>query len=183
MFTEANFEEMYRDYLAAAQSHCISKAGHVEDGEDLVQDVFMKALELLRGGVEVENPYAWLCDIADKLWANKVRRKRDSDTGEIKELSLDQMVEDYHGNRDTGQLDDEPPQLVDPAQDLDDYMEKQALWEAINELKGKDKKIMLLASEGYTQEEIAEKLGYERSTVTKKIKTISARLKKEIGDE
>ncbi len=102
------------------------------------------------------------------------------------EISLDEPLNvDYEGNELLiGDILGTEPDLV--SKDIENSVEKQLLWNAINKLGGREKTIMQLrfglnGKEERTQREVAEYLGISQSYISRLEKKIINRLKKEIS--
>lgn len=101
------------------------------------------------------------------------------------EISLDEPLNvDYEGNELLiGDILGTDPDLV--SKDIENNVEKQLLWNAINKLGGRERTIMQLrfglnGKEERTQREVAEYLGISQSYISRLEKKIINRLKKEI---
>lgn len=69
-----------------------------------------------------------------------------------------------------------------PEDILMDYERRRLMWEYIYALPDKERDIVLMVSEGYTQKAIAHKIGTSQPIINKKIKKIFAEMKKFLID-
>ena len=55
-------------------SFCMHLTGNKEEGEELYQDTFLKAVELAKKIINTQNPKSFILSIAIRLWNNKKRK-------------------------------------------------------------------------------------------------------------
>ena len=67
-------EQCIRDYGKEIYSFCLHLTGSVQEAEDLYQDTFLKAMELITSIDYEKNPKSFLLSIALRLWKNKKRK-------------------------------------------------------------------------------------------------------------
>lgn len=79
--------------------YCARMAGSVIDGEDIVQETLMKALQAVDGGAAVERPEQWLFRIAHNAAQDHLRRRR-RERSRITEADMT-TIEDPSGNADS----------------------------------------------------------------------------------
>ena len=72
--TITELEQCVDDYGKDIYSFCRQITGSTWEGEDLYQDTFMKAVELLKKMDMDQNPKSYLLSIAVRLWKNKRRK-------------------------------------------------------------------------------------------------------------
>ncbi|HEY7180254.1 MAG TPA: sigma-70 family RNA polymerase sigma factor [Blastocatellia bacterium] len=110
--------------------------------EDILQETFLKLHLQLDAGVRIENPRAWLFQVATNLAKNK---KRDEMRSALRE-------ERYSA----------PPQVVDFHSRLDD---QQIIRRVLAQLSPRMRQALLLFSEGFSYREIAVIAGIETANV------------------
>jgi RNA polymerase sigma factor (sigma-70 family) len=79
--------------------YCARMTGSVIDGEDIVQDTVLKALDALGGAVAVEKPEQWLFRIAHNA-AQDYLRRRSRELSRISEADMT-TIEDPSGSADS----------------------------------------------------------------------------------
>lgn len=67
-------EQCIRDYGREIYSFCRHLTGSVQEAEELYQDTFLKAMELIKSIDYEKNPKSFLISIALGLWKNKKRK-------------------------------------------------------------------------------------------------------------
>ncbi len=72
--TKTELEKCINEYGSEIFSFCRYLTGSVQEGEELYQDCFLRALELEIKGVQGDNPKSYLLSIAINLWKNKRRK-------------------------------------------------------------------------------------------------------------
>ena len=118
------------------------RMGHQEDVEDLLQEVFIKALRQDGRFCQIENPRAWLFQVARNALADRLRVAREH-------IALPD---------DLASQSPELPPLVD---DL-----TQCLPRVLSELSDEDRLAITLCDiEGGSQQELADRLDVSRQTV------------------
>ena len=92
--TKIELEKCINEYGSEIFSFCRYLTGSIQEGEELYQDCFLRALELETKGKAGDNPKSYLLSIAINLWKNKRRkyawRKRIVNMG-----SLEQITDTY----------------------------------------------------------------------------------------
>ncbi|NYT68860.1 RNA polymerase sigma factor [Pusillimonas noertemannii] len=122
------------------------------DAEDAAHDVVVNLLK--NGDAAVLDQKAYLYGASQNRLAGEFRRQRRNET-----VSLDALAEEDH------------PLLHDPESAIRTAQLMQALKLALSELPLKSQQVFLWNKiEGYTQEEIAQKLGLTQSMVEKHMK-------------
>ncbi|MER9211477.1 sigma-70 family RNA polymerase sigma factor [Mesorhizobium sp. M0663] len=79
--------------------YCARMAGSVIDGEDIVQEVLIKALQAIDGGAIVERPEQWLFRIAHNAAQDHLRR-RNRERSRMTEADMS-VIEDPSGSADS----------------------------------------------------------------------------------
>ena len=72
--TIAELEQCIDEYGKDIYSFCRHATGSIQEGEELYQDTFLKAVELLGKMDTHQNPKGFLLSIAVGLWRNKKRK-------------------------------------------------------------------------------------------------------------
>lgn len=72
--TIAELEQCIDQYGKDIYSFCRYATGSIQEGEELYQDTFLKAVELMEKVDVNQNPRSFLLSIAIKLWKNKRRK-------------------------------------------------------------------------------------------------------------
>ena len=67
-------EQCIREYGREIYSFCCHLTGNVQEAEELYQDTFLKAVELMKNIDYENNPKSSLISIALRLWKNKKRK-------------------------------------------------------------------------------------------------------------
>lgn len=116
------------------------RVGHIEDGEEVLQEVFIKAMRQGQQFCRIDNPRAWLFQVARNALADRLRVSREH-------VSLpDDLVAPQH---------DAPS----PVEDL-----SQCLPRVLSELSATDRQAISFCDiEGRSQQELADLLGLSLS--------------------
>lgn len=72
--TIAELEQCIDQYGKDIYSFCRYATGSIQEGEELYQDTFLKAVELMEKVDVSQNPRSFLLSIVIKLWKNKRRK-------------------------------------------------------------------------------------------------------------
>ena len=70
----SQLEQCIRDYGKDLYAFCCRITQNVQEAEELYQDTFLKAMELLHSMEYENNPKSYLLSIALRLWKNKKRK-------------------------------------------------------------------------------------------------------------
>lgn len=144
----------WEQHAGELKSYLQHRLSHVGDAEELLQEVFIKALKQSEGFCEIENPRAWLFLVAKNALADHLRKSHEH-------LELD-------GN--TPAPESEPMRIVD---DL-----TQCLPRVLSELAEADRLAILLCDiGGKSQQELADRLGVSLSGAKSRIQRARQRLK------
>lgn len=73
--TAGDFERCLREFRPRLHRYCARMTGSAVDGEDVLQDALIKALQARAEGTVVENPEAWLLRIAHNASLDFLRRR------------------------------------------------------------------------------------------------------------
>ncbi|MBA1142741.1 sigma-70 family RNA polymerase sigma factor [Mesorhizobium neociceri] len=91
-------EAMLRDLRPKLHRYCARMAGSVIDGEDIVQETLIKALQAIDGDASVERPEQWLFRIAHNAAQDHLRR-RQREQARMSETDMT-TIEDPSANAD-----------------------------------------------------------------------------------
>lgn len=130
------------------------RAGRLEDAEEIVQEVFIKALRQDEQFCAIDNPRAWLFQVARNALADRLRVAREH-------LAL-------------------PDDLASPVEDgllpVDDL--SQCLPRVLSELSAADREVIVFCDiEGGSQQALAERLGMSLSGAKSRIQRARKRLR------
>lgn len=95
----AALETMLAGLRPKLHRYCARMAGSVIDGEDIVQDTLLKALDALDGAIAVERPEQWLFRIAHNAAQDHLRR-RNRERSRMTEADIT-TIEDPSGRADS----------------------------------------------------------------------------------
>ncbi|MER8973601.1 MULTISPECIES: sigma-70 family RNA polymerase sigma factor [unclassified Mesorhizobium] len=95
----ATLEAMLVGLRPRLHRYCARMAGSVIDGEDIVQEVLIKALQAIDGGAMVERPEQWLFRIAHNAAQDHLRR-RNRERSRMTEADMS-VIEDPSGSADS----------------------------------------------------------------------------------
>lgn len=93
-------EAMLSELRPRLHRYCARMAGSVIDGEDIVQETLLKALQALDGSMAVERPEQWLFRIAHNAAQDHLRR-RHRERSRITEADMT-TIEDPSGSATAG---------------------------------------------------------------------------------
>jgi RNA polymerase sigma factor (sigma-70 family) len=97
-FDRPALEAMLSGLRPKLHRYCARMAGSVIDGEDIVQETLLKALQAIDGSAAVERPEQWLFRIAHNAAQDHLRR-RQRERSRITEADMT-TIEDASGNAD-----------------------------------------------------------------------------------
>lgn len=95
----ATLEAMLVGLRPRLHRYCARMAGSVIDGEDIVQEVLINALQAIDGGAMVERPEQWLFRIAHNAAQDHLRR-RNRERSRMTEADMS-VIEDPSGSADS----------------------------------------------------------------------------------
>jgi RNA polymerase sigma-70 factor (ECF subfamily) len=114
--------------------YCARMAGSAADGEDIVQDTLLKAVEALRASGPIANPEAWLFRVAHNTALDFLR---------------------WRNRANAGRSDEDPETLVDPGSTLDSREAVNATVRTFLRLPvGQRSAVILMDVLGYSVDEI-----------------------------
>jgi RNA polymerase sigma-70 factor (ECF subfamily) len=141
---------LYRDFGYAVHRRCLGILGNGSDAEDVLQDVFIRAMRYIHT-FDGKNPLGWLLSIANRQCIDTIKKRR--------RLTL---ATDAH------------PGLLDAPLDSLFSSELQSGCDArliIRSAKRKDAEAAILCYvDEMTQDEAAEEMGCSRKTIKKRLK-------------
>ena len=147
--------------------------GDHDGAEEILQEVFLRAWQHApafddsRGTVR-----SWLYGIAHNLALNELRRRRRRPQLQPRPASADPDGDDYAGNVAAGS---------DPAADAWCAVRDAELAHALDQLPPSQRAVLLLYGEGFSQSEIAEKLGEPLGTVKSRMRRALGHLRETLS--
>lgn len=152
MATDTLFERIYRDHAPAIHRFLLGMSGNYATAQDLTSETFVRAWA---GADRIRLPTvkAYLFAIARNLYLQSLRRRREP-------APLSPELEDPR---------------VGPEQDLEARDELMAVVHELSRLSESERAALLLRSEGFSYEEIAERLNIKLSAA--KVRVHRARVK------
>jgi RNA polymerase sigma-70 factor, ECF subfamily len=148
-------------------------AGDRDTAEEILQEVFLRAWQHAhafddsRGTVR-----GWLNSIAHNLALNELRRRRRRPQLQPRPASADPDGDDYAGNIAAGS---------DPAVDAWCAVRDAELAQALDQLPPSQRAVLLLYGEGFSQSEIAAKLGEPLGTVKSRMRRALGHLRETLS--
>src|SRR5499426_2904836 len=97
--TRADFDRMLGELRPKLHRYCARMTGSVVDGEDVLQDALVKAIEAFPADGSISNPEGWVFRIAHNAALDFLRRR---------------------ARQDAARSDEDPDMVVDPLSDVDD---------------------------------------------------------------
>ena len=165
----AGEKEMYRElverYKVRAYYAALMYAKNRDDALDLSQEAFYRAYKALNSFDTDKNFYTWFYRILKNVCINFVTRKKIHN-----QVSADR---------------EEMPELIsadaNPEELFESNEQSQILWQAINQLKEKDREIIILKEfQEMSYQEIAEALDIPQGSVMSRLYYARKRLLKEV---
>ena len=144
-------------------------AGDRDVAEEILQEVFLRAWQQAHAFDETRGTVRfWLYRIAHNLTLNELRRRRRRPQVERRPPSADTEGDDYAASVEAEQ---------DPAADAWCAVRDAGLAHALDQLPPVQRAVLLLYAEGFSQSEIAEKLGEPLGTVKSRMRRALCRLR------
>jgi RNA polymerase sigma-70 factor (ECF subfamily) len=158
---EAAFEELFRRYREAIHAVAWRLCGDSEEALDVVQEAFIRAYRHA-GGFRAESGfYSWVRRIATNLAIDRLRARREGDSGALEEETLAEQAL----APDAARLAEENPVERAAGNEL-----AQALAAALQELGPEHRAALVLhANEGLSYKEIAEQMDCPIGTVMSRL--------------
>lgn len=125
-------------------------SGCSDTARDIVQEVFLRAMQQLSAGQSWDNPRAWLCRVAVNLWRDRLRSRH---WWRFMPVYTDLRAPE-EGNAETI---------------LDRRERTQQIGLALNQLPERDRVIVLLYQEGLSYAEMARVLDIKAASVGKRL--------------
>ena len=145
----SGFGQLYERYFDKVYSYLAFKLGNAADAEDLAEQVFLRALESLRGYAWTGVPFqAWLFHIAHNLLVDYLRRK-----GKRVNEALDESLPDRRP-------------AADPEAVLDERLTREGLIRAVGQLTELQQQVIgLKFAGGLSNAQVARLLGRTEGAV------------------
>ncbi len=154
---DAQLSDLYTRYGYLVHRRCLQLLRRPEDAEDALQETFLRIRRLDAAPAEDGSTLAWLYTIARRVSFDLLEKRR-----------RDPVADD-------GQLADLERRGHGEAADAD---RRALVGAALRQLDGKTRTIGVLHHlDGYTQEEVAERTGFSRKTVGKRLQRFEAQLR------
>ncbi|HEY6147318.1 MAG TPA: RNA polymerase sigma factor [Thermoanaerobaculia bacterium] len=156
---ESSFRAIYARHGAAVFALAARLSGSESDGEDVLQEAWIRAAEGLERFRWESTLRTWLCGIAVNCWRELRRRRGDADVAHAP-------------------LEDDPPDFAPlPA------VERVDLERAVRALPDGYRDVVVLHDvQGYTHQEIASLLGIDVGTSKSQLSRGRRRLREALGD-
>ncbi len=136
-----------------------NRAGSADEADDLLQEVFLKALRQGKDFCSIENARAWLFQVARNLLVDRLRLAKDQVP----------LPDDLHA---------EVPQETDPVDLLSHCLPR-----VLSELSREDREaIMLCDIQGMTQKALAEHLGLSLPAAKSRVQRARLRLRAHLAE-
>jgi RNA polymerase sigma-70 factor (ECF subfamily) len=153
-----DFDELFRAYAGFVATIGLRILGKPDDVDDLVQDVFVSALEGLHRVRDPEKVRAWLATIAVRKSMTRLRRTR---------------LRAWFRRDETADFE----QLADPGATPEQKSEVARLYRFLRGMNVGDRTVFVLRHvQGNTLEEVVEFSGYSKSTVQRRLRRIEKKL-------
>jgi RNA polymerase sigma-70 factor (family 1) len=161
---QAAFEQFYNIHWRKIHSMALAYLKSPEQAQDIVQEVFLKLWAKRERLANVENPDAFIFIMGRNEVVNALKKK----------VNLHMIGEHT--------TDDLPDDLLLPHQVMDIKQLEKKIGDAIEALPDRQKQIFKLSrEEGLNHEQIAQRLGIERSTVKNHIVRALFTLRQHLG--
>ena len=166
----AGLEQLVEQYGNVVYAFCNQLTGSRQEGEELYQETFLKAVELHRQIDGPKNPKGFLIAVAARLWRNRRRkyawRQRIAPVEQLTEQAEQQPAQAYSDNPEELALQREQQQLVR---------------QAVSELPDKWKlPVYMYYTAGLSIEEIASLLHIPAGTVKSRLYKARSVLKEKL---
>ncbi len=136
-------EEIYEKYSGELYGYLLSLTRSRSEAEDLLSEVFVRVLMGMSSFRGESSLRTWLFAIARNVWLEQLRRKR-------RAASLEERLYIYAQDSASGEA------MANLAAGR--------IMECVNRLEEPARSVVLLRSEGYRYEEIAERIGIRASS-------------------
>lgn len=143
----------WEQHAAELRSWLLHRLGQAQDADDMMQDLYLKALQQGNRFCEILNTRAWLFQVARNAVADRMRVKRE-------------MVE----------LPEDLPSLSDPVEAVDNLIE--CLPRVLSELSAEDRAVIVLCDlQGLPQKAYAAQAGITLSATKSRLLRARQRLR------
>jgi RNA polymerase sigma-70 factor, ECF subfamily len=147
-------------------------AGDRDAAEEILQEVFLRAWQHVHAFDDTRGTVrSWLCGIAHNLSPNELRRRR-------RRPQLQQRPANAHSDDDDARYVDAN---LDPAVDAWCAVRDAELAQALDQLPLSQRVVLLLYGEGFSQSEIAAKLGEPLGTVKSRMRRALGHLRETLS--
>lgn len=175
------FEQLVLLYQDRVYSHCVNLTGNYDDGQDLAQEVFVRAfrgISSFRGQADFGT---WLHRIAINCWINWINMKKNKNWNT---LSIDETLtfENSELKREIAATEESPLESVE-RQEF-----QAAVRQAVDHLAPEFSSVLILREmEGYSYQEIADimecSLGTVKSRISRARRDLKQEIEKRLGSE
>ena len=156
--TFACHNRAWRQHQAEIRAFLKNRAGNADEADDLLQEVFLKALHQGKEFCSIENARAWLFQVARNLLVDRLR------------LTKEQVP-----------LPDDLLAESSPETDPVDLL-SHCLPRVLSELSQEDRDVIVLCDiEGMTQKAYAERLGLPLATAKSRVQRARLRLRSQLA--
>lgn len=172
--TRTELEQCIDLYGKDIFSFCRYATGSLQEGEELYQDTFLKAVELMKKMDMSQNPKSFLLSIAVKLWKNKQRK-----------YAWRQRIAGMESLEEKGEYQNIPSNLASalPEESLLQKEQKQMMYQCIRELLQKYQLLLYLYyASDLSVNEIAVLLKMPEGTVKSRLHKARKLLKEQLED-
>ena len=144
------FESLALEHIDALYRGGLRMTGNPEEAEDLVQDVYVRALRFYKQFQPGTNIRAWLFKILKNTYINRFRRKARTPT----QIGLD---EPEFQRTELEAINLQNPVHASPEAEFFNQLTAEAIKKALSEIPEKFQRIVVLSDiEGFSYKEIAE---------------------------
>lgn len=149
----------WRQHKAELRGFLVNRAGGAAEADDLLQDVFLKALQQGKDFCQLENPRAWLFHVARNLLIDRLRLTREQVP----------LPDDLGADAETA---------IDPVDLLSHCLPR-----VLSELSPEDREaIQLCDVQGMTQKDYADRLGLSLPAAKSRVQRARLRLRAQLAD-
>jgi len=184
---DAEFEKIFKKYYPRILSFFLHHGISRLEAEDLTQETLLRAyrrIDLLRDEATLNT---WLLTIASNIWKNQLRyqsaSKRRGETFSIAHLDSLEGVEGEAAEiaPDLRSVPQIPPERPESLEAVLGEERRKILEEALENLPGQMRRILLLRAHGLTYREIAAAMNLSVDTVGAHISQAKSRLRTKLG--
>ncbi len=168
----AAFEQLIVLYQDRVYNHCVNLTGNYDDGQDLAQEVFVKAFKGISSFRGQADFGTWLHRITINCWINHKRSRQ------VVTLSIDEpwSADSSEASREIAATDDSPLEMLE-REEFNGVVRK-----ALNNLAPEFSSVLILRElEGFSYQEIADLMKCSLGTVKSRINRARRDLKRTLG--